>query len=354
MSKCDLEVRFQSDDRTYKPGATVQGDVVVTVNERVSSKGLRIELGWQTHGIGNKDRRVLDQVMLEPQEWSPGQSYSYPFSFTAPSQPLTYHGHFLNVDHFVAARVDLPWKLDPRGSEDYVLEAGPASRDDYMAACMDFSQPQAGKPSWVGKLFGWLLAPIIIALLLALLTVVIPILLVIGVVVLVRRFLAERRLGKVMVDLDAPTVKTEKEAGGMVATASRMGSRWRRPTYALTPGESTRCRVRFTPKQDLKINGVKVTLVGKEHCRSGTGTNAKTHVHKVHEEEIVLAEETSYMGRMPTEVGGTFTVPETTAYSFKARDNNLTWELQVVVDLPKWVDFKQDVKVWMVPKPAGA
>ncbi len=354
MSKCDLEVRFASDDRTYKPGSRVEGDVVVTVDERVSCKGLRIELGWQTHGIGNTDRRVLDQVMLEPQQWSAGQAYSYPFSFTAPSQPLTYHGHFLNVDHFVAARVDLAWKIDPKVSEDYVLDAGPSSRDDYLAACTDFSQPPAGKPSWVGKLFGWLLVPVIIVLLLALLTMLIPILLLIGAVVLVRRHLAERRLGKVMVDLDAPTVKTGTDAGGVAATASRMGSRWRRPTYALTPGESTRCRVRFTPKQDLAINGVKVTLVGKEQCRSGAGTNARTHVHKVHEEQVVLAEGASYMGRMPTEVGGTFTVPHTAAYSFKARENNLTWELQVVVDLPKWVDWKQDVRVWLVPKPGTA
>src|SRR4030042_2567192 len=158
MSKCDLEVRFASDGRAYRPDSTVDGDIVVTVDEVVSSKGPRVELGWQTHGMCNKDQQVLTEVVLKPQQWSPGQASSYPFSFTAPKQPLTYHGHFLNVDHHVAARVDLPWKIDPKASEDYVLEPGPSSHQDYLALPRDFSQPQTkGKSSWVGQAIGWLL-----------------------------------------------------------------------------------------------------------------------------------------------------------------------------------------------------
>ena len=64
MSNCELEVRFDRDDRTYRPGDPVRGEVVAVTDEDVSCKGLSIELLWQTHGAGNTDRQGAAASLL--------------------------------------------------------------------------------------------------------------------------------------------------------------------------------------------------------------------------------------------------------------------------------------------------
>ena len=107
MSKCDIEIRFDRDDRTYEPNDQIIGEVLVTPNADVSCKKLTIELYWETHGFGDTERVTIDQSKEHPPPWSQGQRYRFPFRFTAPKIPLTYHGHLLYVDHYVKAIVDL-------------------------------------------------------------------------------------------------------------------------------------------------------------------------------------------------------------------------------------------------------
>jgi len=121
MSKCDLQIVFERDDRTYRGGDEVSGTVYVQVNQDVETNGIVLERFWQTHGRGNtatgpKERNVLFQGDLRA-----GQSLSYPFRFTAPDGPPTYHGRYLNVDHYVHVHVDIPWAIDPKLKEEYVL-----------------------------------------------------------------------------------------------------------------------------------------------------------------------------------------------------------------------------------------
>jgi hypothetical protein len=97
------------------------------------------------------------------------------------------------------------------------------------------------------------------------------------------------------------------------------------------------------------VNRVVATLVGEEVCRSGAGTNAKTHRHGVCRQELTLAEGATYPGGMPVELAGELEVPETSAYSFKGGQNQMVWKLEVVVDLPKWADWKQKLELGLVP-----
>ena len=38
--------------------------------------------------------------------------------------PLTYRGEYLNVDHYVDVRIDIPWRLDPTGSKEFLVLPG--------------------------------------------------------------------------------------------------------------------------------------------------------------------------------------------------------------------------------------
>jgi hypothetical protein len=154
----------------------------------------------------------------------------------------------------------------------------------------------------------------------------------------------------VSVEVGARVIEDRSEGDGALTAAVRAGSRkWRSRVYAVAPGESFRCSVLFTPKTDLKVNRIVAILQGEEKCRSGSGTNSRTHTHVVCRQELVLAEAASYMARMPVEVSGTVTVPETSAYSFQAKENKLIWKLAVSVDLPKWADWTRDTKLCLVP-----
>lgn len=349
MSKCELEVLFDRADRTYRPGEPVRGEVVVVTDEDVSCKGLTVELLWQTHGAGNTDRTVLDTLALEAQRWSPGLRYRYPFAFTAPSRPLTYHGHFLNVDHYVAARADLPWAVDPKVGEEYLLVAGPDSHRDHLATPVDFTTTVSATSGPVAKLIGWVLLPVFLVLLAALLVMVLPLVLVIGGVVLLRRFIAERRLGRVTVEVSGPEV-APPHAGVAKNVVLRVSARTPTPR-AITPGGEVRFQVRFQPRTAVDVDRVSVRLACTEECRSGSGTNAKTHTHTLCEERSVLAEGVSLIPGGPMELTGVLPVPDLPAYSFRAHNNTLKWTLEVWIEVPRWPDWKRDHPLAMIPGP---
>jgi hypothetical protein len=349
MSKCDLQVQFDREDRTYHPGEAVRGEVVVTTDQEVSCRGLAVELLWQTHGAGNTDRQILDRLLLEPQTWSPGRPFRYPFSFTAPSTPLTYHGHFLNVDHSVAARADLPWAVDAKAREEYLLRPGPTSRADHLAATVDFTRAPAGTSGPVAKTIGWLLLPIVLVLLAALLVVLLPIVLVVGGVILARRRLAERRLGPVTVHPSAEAVGLPA-TGGPMAIAGRFGARSRPDTvYAISPGEPLRFSVRFQPRSRVDVDRVTARLVATEKCTSGSGTNSKTHTQTLCDAQAILAEGLPGMAGIPVELSGELQVPDLEAYSFRAASNALTWNLEVKVEVPRWPDWVRATPLALVP-----
>lgn len=352
MSKCELEVLFDRDDRTYRPGEPVRGEVVVVTDEDVRCSGLTVELLWQTHGAGNTDRTVLDTLALAPEPWNPGLRYRYPFSFTAPGRPLTYHGHFLNVDHCVAARADLPWALDPKASEEYLLVPGPDSHREHLASPVDFTVAAAGSSGPVAKVIGWLLLPVLLVLVVALLLMILPLVLVIGGVVLLRRVIAERRLGRVTVEVSGPEVGPPTEPGVAKSVASRLGVIARPFTpRAITPGGELRFQVRFQPRTAVDVDRVTVRLVGTEECRSGSGTNAKTHTHTLCEETSLLAEGVSFIPGVPMELTGVLPVPALEAYSFRAHNNALKWKLEVAIEIPSWPDWKRDHPLLLVPCP---
>ncbi|MEW6364975.1 MAG: hypothetical protein AB1714_10085 [Acidobacteriota bacterium] len=350
MCACQLEVCFDREGRSYRPGETIRGEVVVTSNKEVSCRGLEIELLWQTHGAGNKDRTVLDHIALGPQRWSPGSPWHYTFSFAAPVKPLTYHGHFLNVDHYIAARADLPMAIDAKTSEEYLLLPGPSSRTEYLAAPVDFTQSQSAQSGPAGKVIGWILLPAILGLVAVLLGFLLPILLAVGAVVVLRRWLAERRLGRVTVDVNTPEVGRSRSAAA-VPLVGRLSSWWRGDkVHAVSPGEPVRFHVRFQPRGHVDLDRVSAKLIGTEECRSGSGSDAKTHKHAICEQELVLAQGLACYPGTPMDLAGELLVPDIEAYSFRSHNNALKWRIEVKIEAPRWPDWSRDTTLALVPR----
>jgi len=149
MSKCDLQIKFDREDRTYAGGETVTGRVYIRINNSMKSNGVTLTHQWRTHGRGNVSGGTKETVELEDaRSYSPGEELEFSFSLRSPTYPVTYHGTMLNVDHYVSVEVNVPWAFDPKAEEDYVLVPGepPAhfvgSRNEIIALT-----PAAGKSS---------------------------------------------------------------------------------------------------------------------------------------------------------------------------------------------------------------
>jgi len=311
MSKCDLRVVFDRTDRTYVGGEEVSGTVHVDVNKDVECNGILVERFWQTHGRGNTATGPKESHVLYKGPLRAGQTLSYPFRFKNPGGPPTYHGHYLNVDHYIHLRVDVPWAIDPKLKEDYLLLPGPRPYGNLPGR----RGLSPGVKSGVAAMGAPLGIVIIVAGLFFFPCGLIAVPFGLAVVFFsMRKLLAEKKLGKVHVTWGSPHV---------------------------LPGRQLPVQVAFTPRNSSRLNKITAELVCKEVCVSGSGTNRTTHTHKLHQRTVILAPECEVAAFRPLRVEGVVPIPETEAFSFHASDNSLVWELEVRIDIPLWPDWTE-------------
>lgn len=308
MSKCDVRIEFDHADRTFQGGDEVTGHVIIQVSDSVKCDGLKLERYWQAHGRGNRSRGGEYSGILFEGEWQGGQTYRYPFKFQAPRSPVTYRGHYVNIDHYVHTRVSIPWAFDPKATEEIIVIPGPNGRDEAEFAT---EAPQIFKSATGGqKNVGMIIGIVMIVAGLLFFPCGIPVSIV-GIVILffgMRNTMAEKKVGQVEV-----TVEQD-----------------------VSPGQTIPVNMTMAAAQDATINAVTAKLIGKEIAVSGSGTNRSTHTHKFHEEEIVLRHGDA--GNLAN-IEGVIQMPRTQAYSFSAGDNKIVWEVEFRVDIPKWPDW---------------
>ena len=332
MSKCDISIQYDKQDRRFAAGDTVTGQVTIAADAAVTCRGVTITQGWRTHGRGNRHKVTLSEVVHLPGNLDPDRWTTIDFAFTVPAGPPTYHGRNLTVEHFISVRIDVPWKFDPKGMEDYhvtpvmmLIDPQPKGIGSKMEG--DVARiPKTPMFIGIGLLvfgmfvftpFSCILIPIAFALLSWSL----------------RQKLAFYKLG----DLKASIGATQFPPGGHI------------------PIEFT-----FAPNKLVPLNGVTARLVGQERVISGSGTNRTTHTFKIHDQTAPLAGARQLPAGQTTLVRGTLQIPDTQAYSFSCPDNYIVWDLTLRVDIPMWPDwtFTERVQLlpgaWNEPVPGGA
>jgi hypothetical protein len=355
MSKCDLKVELEGDRRQYAIGDTVTGNVLVDVNAECQCDGLSLSHFWRAHGRGNTNEGKPKSQELFVGRWYPGESHVYPFSFTVPPGPLTYHGHHLNVDWYARATADIPWAIDPKGEEDFIVHQGDYSGvidqgtgllDNKHLQPLLSSMPQQGKP--VKKIaLGCLLLfliPFVMAGLGALATglkdllagdlsglgmvlfgtvfLIAPVVVLVGVL---KRTVAERKLGPVEMTVGKDT---------------------------LYPGGSVQVKLNCTPRSDLMLTALKATLIVRERVVSGSGTNTTTHIHGLFEGETLIASQLRMIRGMARHFEASIALAEGGPPSFSAASNHLEYSVRVDFDIPGWPDWSR--KESIVVSPPGA
>lgn len=341
MATCEIWIEFDSDRPAFQAGETLSATVHVEVDSDCRCDGLDCEIGWYTHGRGNSVEQTRDERRLFAGEWTAGTHEQYPVEFPLPDGPFTYHGHYLNIDWYIWASADIPWSFDPRAEHDFVLQPGDSVGElDYTPThnVLAAATPPGSISMKQGfqAIFGLLIIAIGLSFTVGFLVLGDSdgfgiflfggIAVVAGVAVafpVVRRMLAEQRLGAVDVEL---------------------------VPQQTPPGSTVLCSVRFTPQTDVRLLGADVLFRGREKVVSGSGTNRSTHTHTVHEVRRPLLDG---MRAAPagdfTELSARLEVPDGAPLSFAASDNELEWSAEIHVDIDKWPDWKRELPLVVAP-----
>ena len=70
MAKCDLSIELDNPERAYHPGAPITGRVRVKTSAACRCNGLKVAVGWHTHGRGNTTRGDVFFLDLFTGEWA--------------------------------------------------------------------------------------------------------------------------------------------------------------------------------------------------------------------------------------------------------------------------------------------
>ncbi len=146
MAQASIEVILHGGDmegslRRYPPGAELSGAVRVIPDGDVRCNHLHVRLRWHTEGRGDRDESVIHsadvyQGTLRGGGGAPGE---YAFQFRLPGAPWSYAGHYVNIVWGIAVEVDVPWSVNPRHEQPFILapsRGGPetTSKTDAAAA----------------------------------------------------------------------------------------------------------------------------------------------------------------------------------------------------------------------------
>jgi len=317
MPACDLSIQLAQGD-TYRPGERIRGIVRVRVDDKCKCKALTLTLGWWTHGRGNRASGNTEKFALFSGEWQPGKDNVYPFDFLCPAGPYSYHGHVTNLDWKVHAHADLPWKLDSK-AEAEIIVAQPI-RPAAIAAAAGPLPPVPASPAKMGAAIGGLMLLFGLGLIASWLfadgDALFPgiFLSVVGGLIAffsVRNTIAQMKLGPVTLYLPA-------EVG---------------------PGQRLRGQLKFTPRSQVKVNGITAKLTGTESAVSGSGTNTTTHTHPLHNAELALSPARTFAAGQPVSLPIEIPLPEKAPCSFKVNSNSVEWSAVVHIDIAGSADW---------------
>jgi hypothetical protein len=336
MRGVDLEIRLAERDRTCHPGDVVRGEVWVRVERPVACEKLLVRRLWRARGHGNPEEGRPAIQDLFHGEWSPGRIHRYPFEFTLPNGPATYHGRFFRLGWIIDASAEVPGAIDPRAEVELALEPGPAegyyfgpahAHEPVLAPAGEEDAPKAvigggilaiglaGLFTWpmIGPA-GWLEAAGAGATILLGGALAFP---------FVQRVLAQRRLGVPRVGIDVESA----HRGGFVDV-----------------------RVTLSPRVAVTLDALQVDLVAREEVVHGYDSDRAWSWKEVHR-----LPGSPDRFRRAIEAGETVTIEETIGIppdaplSFAGRENRLEWFIEVRVAVSGWSDWRRKFPVTVGP-----
>lgn len=333
MAKCTLSVEIVRPAEEYRPGDVIDVIVHVDTTDSVKCSALTLDLGWKTHGSGNRDGSTASSQTLFAGQWSPGEEESYRAQVTVPAlgtkQPASYHGRHVNVDWYVSARADIPWAFDPKAETRIFVR--PDSR-----AMPEYRRPGL-KPTESVQLKGGAGCLTAIA--------------VFGALLGTYALLQNPWFGALIY---APAALAASYAWKERVLRQRIGEVGfgvapERPG----PGGELHGFVELAPPGRLDVEYVKMTLFGSEVAISGSGTQRTTHRRVFFEEAQMQAEHATIEAGDDLELDFAYQIPADLPPSFKANNNSVEWglSLEVKAQGAKQLSASKELRMGHLPLP---
>ena len=322
MGKCDFTFELDGDGTHYVAGQVIHGRLTVRVNETVKCNALTLCHRWFTHGSGNVAKGDGPQQNLFSGVLNAGEVHHFDFELPLLAWPITYHGHHLNIDHCLFVNVDIPWAFDAK--DEHRIVVSPSAECPTAAEVEQSRQQQQHKWVW------FIVVPFILIFFIAFIPFAIffgPIVaLVAGVWWFFFSYLPKRMVG--------PAAVTYETTNVSVNTPVR--------------GELT-----IHPAKPLPLNCITCKLIGEEVCVSGSGSNRRTHRHRIVEKDLRLVPEGTLpagLRRFPIEL----MLPADAPPTLKLSDNEIRWRVETRIDIPKWPDWSHTETLAVSPMVDGA
>lgn len=315
MAACTLKIELDEPFQTRKGGEQVTGTVNVQCHKDIKCDGLEVRTEWTTHGRGNVDSGVCDSATLYTGTWQAGQSYQYPFKLHCATWPPTYNGNFLNVRHAVHAQAKIAWAIDPKTAFEFPVVAD--------ASPLDLQPVRQKSKGGVGTCIGWGIAAIFLAIFGFFFLWLLPIVLIVGGAIwFFNVYLPKQLTGVVECDVQPQRAK---------------------------PGTLLRGSLKFTPRRNLSVNGIRYRIRCLEKCVSGSGSNRRTHTHELVDRTEVLVDARVLPVGQPLDLSFEYLLPPQAAPSLELTDNSLAWTVEMRIDIPRWPDWSKEIKVIVEP-----
>ncbi len=355
-----MEVLFDREDRVYRFGDEITGRVVMAAKRELGFRDLKLRCMWRTHGQGDRDQDSSGpEVMLVRgrRELPVGEALSFPFRIPAPRGPVTYHGHEVNVDWYVAASARSDFGLPLKCEEDFLLQGGetagpvvlgnrqvdlstlpPGPRElPVHSGFQEWSvastppQPKRSDNHW----------PTGIALILSILGII-----------------GLGAWGVFFPGQDLPWVLVlgAVAVGGLAVVLVRQGYRAKLQDVDLCvepeiacPGDHVICRAHFRIRNDVYLRSITASVYARESVTFTQGTATSTRRHEVSRdariktfnEQMSAGRSVSYECALP--------LPENAPATFGSRNNALEWFVELRVEFQGWAGMTKSLPFTVLP-----
>ena len=322
MAKCDLTIELDQPNAMHRGGGTITGVVRVDVDRDIHCNGLELTSGWRTHGRGNVASEKAAVITVFEGDWQAGQKPEYRFELPIAGWPPSYHGHLLNIDHYIDARARISWSFDPKASVPFLVRptdpnaavAAPSNVIELKGIWAGVAATGCGIFFVVFLFMVFSIGPFALVFLIAPLFG--------GAFWFFRFFLPKWLLGEIVCDLEQTEV---------------------------APGDQVSGKLSIRPRRNVSINGIELKLEAREQVVSGSGSNRTTHKHVLFDQSYSLQDASTLTAATQHEFPLLVNVPADAPYSISLSDNSLVWAANLRVDIPRWPDWVKSLPMKVLP-----
>lgn len=347
------EVIFDREDRLYKFGEVISGKIVVRSKSDCIYSKIWITYSWWTHGRGMRNYGYPNELVLSQKETfiSAGEKMDFLFSFPSPDKPLTYHGHYLNVDWRVTAHVETSSGKVFKSEQDFLLlrsdpikestlgylargEANYISGNQMMDNnATDFLEVKEKSKTILTFAFNLLYFLFVVILFLCL------------------DYFDKTKSGWALMVFPAGLVlryylpKTIRKLSKKKVT---LGSLSVKPRIAHS-GSQVYCHLDFRINGNAYLKNIKFSTFVEERVTRIYYTNNITEFHVIHQNSYVKPYQEHFSDGKIVSLICPIPIAEDAPATFSSMNNRLDWYVKVQVRLKGWPDWVEILPITVLP-----